>query len=288
MVLLVFLIALSPPAFAAKVKVSVPNPEHSCEALLDTKKMSKDEYERIAKFQRFVSGSWNTLGFVDSAERLAKAKKEFRANLAEFENAVGEIKSFKKARWKKLGEYILAKAWADFERESAVIAFMENWDPAPLLHAPLTLAELDFYKTKIKPGMRAEDLPSGIGDDFDKVMALPMEDRDFGDLTCNQRLRLIADASKLEKFSARYAKHGCQGNASPANCEKSYVIKSGMPKEEREGKRMYTFQWAWYNNGACAYTRGKLKVPSYDGPGLEDLLASAIGQQKCDEDGCGD
>lgn len=286
---LLLLLTLPLPAQATKVKVDVPNQEHACTAMLDTKKIGKAEYERIAELQRAYFGPREALGFVDSAKTLAEAKKDTAKLLTEVEEAVREIGSFKKPRWKKLGAFLLAQAQAKHERESAMIAFMESWNPEPLLEAPLPPDEIKpFEKTLKKPISNPEDLPAGLGDDLAQVIALPLEDRDYGDLTCNQRLRLLADESKLEKFTARLAKRECQSNGAPAQCEQRYLIHPGMPREEREGKRMFAFQWAWGNNAACPYTRGKVKVPEETGPGLHELLVSALSQQTCEDNGCGD
>ncbi len=287
MLLLYLVTLLGSPASssASKIKVQVPNPEHSCEGILDTKKMSKAKFERIAELIRFQSRPNDPLGFIDSEEKLKAAKATVKENLEFVESSVKKIEEFRKSRWRKLGQYYLQKARAEHERQSAAIAFMETWNPLPLQDAPNEGGLSRDSTVPYEPGMTNKRRDQLIYEANERILKQPLEDRDATFLTCNQRLKLLADEALLEKFSVNFAYADCAGATEKDKCKKRYIITKEMPPAERQGRRMYLFQWAWYNNGACHFNKAKLELPNEEeGHGLQGMLEAAVSGVKCEEE----
>lgn len=292
--LLLFAALLLPsPARAELLKVNVYDPENTCVAKLDTKKMSRAEFDKITALYKFLGNpfSHDPLGFLKQRHEIGEMRTLIAKNKKFLESSVRTIPSFRRNRWKKLGEHILTQANVGREKHLAVLAFMESWDPKPLLESE-----------KTEDGLAQSPAVSWINDDSPekqeqrrkaeekRILALPLEERATDDLTCDQRLRILSDDSRLEKFSVRFAKFRCGENGDRKTCEEGFLITPGMTKDDREGRRMYLFQWAWYNN-SCPFTRGKLKESTYDEAkqgSLEELMRSALSGFSCESDGCGD
>ena len=288
------LLLLSPSAQAAKIKVEVYHQEDTCEAKLDTKKMSKLEFDRITELYKFLEAprNYNPLKFLDERREIAETRALVAENKKFLENSIKAIPSFRRARWKKLGEQILHDAQVRTEVQLAAIAFMDTWDPKPLLASDKpddSLASRPYVDT-IKDES-PEKLEQRTLAEEKRLLALPLEERPISFLTCDQRLRILADDSKLEKFSPSYAHDSCQHNSSPQTCRQKYTITPGMKKAEREGLRMDLFQWAWYSGFECAYKRGQGEESDYDYAklgSLKDLFHSALSGLECESNGCDD
>jgi hypothetical protein len=286
----VLLVMLPLGGLAAKVKVPVPDLEHSCEALLDTKKMPRRDYDRIAALERFLSfPSTDPIGFLDAPGKIKKAKAEVEKNFSFVKRSVKNVRAFRQLRWKKLGQHLILEARAAREKELAAIAFMETWDPAPLLDPDDTRELAHAVPVTWREGMEPDKLPQYSEEAKQRLLSLPLEERDLYFLTCNQRLQALADESRFEKFSEHLARYQCADNGDPEECKERFRIRPEMKKSEREGRRIYGFQWAWYNNGVCPFVNGKVEVPEYEGPAVEELLKSALTDEQCDyDDGCDD
>lgn len=271
-------------ASAAKINVKVFNMDNDCNGLLDTKKMSKSKYEQIQKLIYFESTPSDPLGFVSSTEELKRAKELIKNNLDYLEKSVKEIELFHEARWKKLGQYYLQMARAEHERQMAALTFMETWNSAPLLDGPNNDDLAHNAGIEPEPEMtnaRREQLFKAANE---RILKLPLEERDPYFLTCDQKLRILADDKKLERFSVTFAPYSCANNGDKQECIKKFKITKDMAQSEREGRRMYLFQWAWYNNEVCHFTKAKTEIPSeYLGPRLEEALQAVVSDVKCDE-----
>ncbi|RYZ87445.1 MAG: hypothetical protein EOP06_12670 [Proteobacteria bacterium] len=176
----------------------------------------------------------------------------------------------------------MESARLNYRQQSAALSFLETWNPALL--------------TDARPN---DDVIRNVGllNGPERLQELarerqnqsqPLEERDRAYLSCEQKLRILADERKLENFSKRFAPYLCAGNGAPKECEKRYLINAEMPSAERDARRIKLFQWAWYYNGVCEFEKPSRLKGNSDVPAVDDLLRSALSGEVCESDGCGD